>query len=106
LPVRSVRLEMRERKLCFNAESDAPLTLFYGDPALVAPQYDFARTFSPDAKIQAARVGAEQKNPIFRARPDDRAATERHPELIWIAFLAVVCVLAVIALRSSRHVPR
>lgn len=106
LPVKAVRLEMRERKLCFSAESDAPLTLFYGDPALTAPQYDFARIFSPDRKVLIARVGTEQKNPIFRARPDERAATERHPELVWIVFLAVVCVLAVIALRSSRHVPR
>ena len=106
LPVKAVRLEMRERRLCFNAESDAPLTLFYGDAALAAPQYDFARIFSTEEKVQVARVGPEQKNPIFRERPYDRDATERHPELVWIVFLAVVCVLALIALRSSRHVPR
>jgi len=106
LPIKSVRLEMRERKLCFDAASEAPLTLFYGDPVLTAPQYDYARTFSPTGKIQVARVGDEQKNPVYRPRPDTRAATERHPELVWIVFLAVVCILAVIALRSSRHVPR
>lgn len=105
LPIQSVRLEMRERKLCFDAGSDAPLTLFYGDPTLPTPQYDYARTFSPDGKVQLARVGEEQRNPIYRPRPDTRAATERHPELVWIVFLAVICVLAVIALRSSRHVP-
>jgi hypothetical protein len=32
--------------------------------------------------------------------------TERHPELIWIIFLAVICVLAVVAIRSSRHLSR
>lgn len=106
LPIRSVRLEMRQRKLCFDAPSDSSLTLFYGDNALTAPQYDFARTFSTDEKNQEARVGPEQKNPVYAPRPDTRAATERHPELVWIVFLAVVCVLAIIALRSLRHLPR
>lgn len=106
LPIQEVRLEMRQRQMCFAAASTAPLTLFYGDPALATPQYDFARTFAPGSRMLEARVGPEQKNPIYRARPDERAATERHPELIWIVFLAVVCVLALIALRSSRHVPR
>lgn len=106
LPISSVRLEMRERRLCFNATSNAPLTLFYGDPELNAPQYDYARIFSTNEKTHAARVGTEQKNPVYRPRPDTRAATERHPELVWIVFLAVICILAVIALRSSKHVPR
>jgi hypothetical protein len=106
LPIKSVRLEMRERKLCFDAVSTAPLTLFYGDLTLSAPQYDYARTLSLNGKIQAARVGVEQQNPIYTPRPDTRAATERHPELVWIVFLAVICVLAIIALRSTRHIPR
>ena len=106
LPIESVRLEMRERKLCFDAASTAPLTLFYGDPALAAPQYDYARTLSLNGKILVARVGVEQQNPVYRSRPDTRAATERHPELVWIVFLAAICVLAVIALRSTRHIPR
>ena len=106
LPIKSVRLEMRERKLCFDAASIAPLTLFYGDPTLSAPQYDYARTLSLNSKIQAARVGAEQQNPVYTPRPDTRPATERHPELVWIVFLAAICVLAVIALRSTRHIPR
>jgi len=106
LPIRSVRLEMRERRLCFDAVSVAPLTLFYGDPALSVPQYDYARTLSLGGRIQVARVGVEQQNPVYSARPDTRLATERHPELVWIVFLAVICILAVIALRSTRHIPR
>lgn len=106
LPIQSVRLEMRERKICFDAASTAPLTLFYGDSALQTPQYDYARTLSLGSNILAARVGPEQPNPIYTARPDTRAATERHPELIWVVFLGVICVLAVIALRSTRHIPR
>lgn len=106
LSIQSVRLEMRERKLCFDATSSAPLTLFYGDGALQAPQYDYARTLTLGSNILAARVGFEQPNPIYTPRPDTRAATERHPELIWIVFLGVICVLAIIALRSTRHIPR
>lgn len=106
LPITAVQLEMRQRRLCFEVPSTAPLTLFYGDPTLPAPIYDFARTVSLTNQIPVARVGAEQKNPVYTPRPDNRAFTERHPEVIWVAFLAVVCILAVIAIRSSRHLPR
>ena len=105
LPITAVRLEMRERKLCFDASSIDPVTLFYGDSTLAAPQYDYARTFSANSTVHAAQVGVEQQNPVYRPRPDTRAATERHPELVWVMFLAVICVLAVIALRSTRHLP-
>ncbi len=105
LPIAAVQLEMRQRKLCFNATTTDPLTLFYGDPTLASPEYDFARTVVFTSQVSLARMGAEQKNPIYTARPDTRPATERHPELIWVAFLAVICILGVIAIRSSRHLP-
>ena len=105
LPIDAVRLEMRQRRLCFEAPSSDPLTLFYGDPALSSPVYDFARTVSLTNQVPLARTGPEQRNPVYTPRPDTRAATERHPELIWVAFLAVVCILAIVAFRSSRHLP-
>jgi Protein of unknown function (DUF3999) len=106
LPISAVRLEMRQRRLCFSASSTASLTLFYGDPALLAPEYDFARTVLLTNQTPEARVGPEQRNPVYTERRDTRPATERHPELVWVAFLAVICILAVIAIRSSRHLPR
>jgi hypothetical protein len=106
LPITAVRLEMRERKLCFDASSLDPITLFYGDAALAAPQYDYARTFAASAVVHPAEVGPEQQNPVYTTRPDSRALTERHPELVWIIFLAVICALAVIAIRSTRHLSR
>ncbi|HTH53118.1 MAG TPA: hypothetical protein VL495_04145 [Edaphobacter sp.] len=105
LPITSVRLEMRQRRLCFAAWSTDSLTLFYGDSALSAPVYDFARTVSLSNQIPFARVGPEQKNPVYTSRPDTRALTERHPELVWIAFLAVICILGIVAIRASRHLP-
>jgi hypothetical protein len=106
LPIMEVRLEMRERKLCFDASSVEPVTLFYGDSALLAPQYDYARIFSGSIATHTARMGVEQENPVYSPRPDTRAATERHPGLVWVIFLAVIFVLAVIAIRSTRHLTR
>jgi Protein of unknown function (DUF3999) len=106
LPITAVRLEMRERKLCFDATTTGPLTLYYGDPALTAPQYDYARLFSTAGSMHVAELGSEQKNAAYRPRPDTRPITERHPELLWIALLAAICSLGVVAVHSSKRLPR
>ena len=106
LPITSVRLEMRERKLCFDAPSAEPLTLFYDDSTLTAPKYDYARLFSPATPIQAAQLGPELPNPLYHPRPDTRPLTERHPDLLWIVLLLVVCILGVVALHSSKKLTR
>jgi hypothetical protein len=104
LPITAIRLEMRERKICFDISSAQPLTLYYGDPALAAPQYDYARLFTPSNAMHPAQLGAEQLNPTYHDRPDARPLTDRHPHLLWIALLVVVCVLAIVAIRSSKTV--
>ena len=104
LPVTAVRLEMRQRKLCFAAPAAGAVTLFYGDDGLAPPQYDYARLFSATAPSAVAQLGPEQRNPEYRPRPDTRPLTERYPDLLWIALLAVICLLAVVALRSARRV--
>lgn len=104
LPITDVRLEMRQRKICFDAADDQPLTLYYGDAALTAPQYDYARLFSASGAIHGAQLGREQLNAAYRDRPDARPLTERRPHLLWIILLIVICVLAIIAIRSSRNI--
>lgn len=104
LPVSAVRLEMRQRKLCFNAPTTQAITLFYGDAALAAPQYDYPRFFVAAAHTGAAQLGREQLNPTYRSRPDTRPLTERYPDILWIALLAVICILAIVAMRSSRSI--
>lgn len=104
LPLTAIRLETRQRKLCFDAPTAQPLTLFYGDPTLTAPRYDFARLFSPTPALHTARLGPEQLNPIYHQHPDDRPLTERRPHLLWILLLIVLCLLAVIALRSAKTI--
>jgi hypothetical protein len=104
LPIKAVRLEMRQRKICFDDSSGRPLTLFYGDSALSAPQYDYARLFSASEAMREAQLGPEKLNPDYRARPDSRPLTDRHPHLLWIVLLAVLCILAVVAIRSAKAV--
>ena len=104
LPINAIRLEMRQRKICFDTSTTEPLTLFYGDSALATPQYDYARLFSLSASMHPAQLAPEQANPTFRERPDTRPLTERHPHLLWIALLIVICILAIVAIRSSKTV--
>jgi hypothetical protein len=104
LPITAIRLEMRQRKICFDASGAQALTLFYGDSALTAPQYDYARLFSASDVARTAQLGSEQLNPAYRDRPDSRPLTDRHPHLLWIVLLAVVCILAIVAIRSSKTV--
>jgi hypothetical protein len=102
LALTDVRLEMAERKLCFDAAAGAQYTLFFGDPALSAPRYDYATLFVPEADAAQAVLGAEKENPEYRARPDARPFTERHPALLWVALILVVVVLGMVAVRTAK----
>jgi hypothetical protein len=104
LPIAAIRLEMRQRNLCFDVSGTKPLTLFYGDPALATPQYDYARLFTASNSAGAAQLGPEQLNGTYRERPDSRPLTDRHPHLLWIVLLIVVCILAIVAIRSTKTV--
>jgi hypothetical protein len=107
VPLASATLEMRQRSLCFATATgtQAPAFLFYGDAALAPPVYDFSRLFNPAASSRLALLGPEQRNPAFTPRPaPPRSLTERYPELLWLALLVVIGVLAVVAYRSSKHI--
>jgi hypothetical protein len=98
----SVRLLMLERDLCFDAAPGTTYTLYYGDPALSSPRYDYAALFAPQSDAARSVAGPEQPNPEYTPRPDDRPFTEKHPALLWIALALVIAVLGVIALRSAK----
>jgi hypothetical protein len=95
VPFTAVRLEMRQREICFDGGG---ATLFYGDAGLANPAYHYV----PAAAEEVARLGAEESNAAFVPRRDERSYTERHPELMWVVLLGVVCVLGLVALRSAR----
>jgi hypothetical protein len=104
LPIAAVRLEMRQRRICFDVPNSQPMTLYYGDSTLTAPQYDYAKLFIPSNAKKTSQLGPEQSNPNYRERPDTRPFTERHPHLLWIVLLAVIFLLAIVAIRSSKTV--
>jgi hypothetical protein len=103
IEVTSVRLEMLERRLCFDAAAGADYALYYGDSALAAPQYDYAKLFAavPDAAM--ATLGAEAANAAYQPRPDERPFTEKHPLLLWAALVVAIALLGVVALRSFKQ---
>jgi hypothetical protein len=109
LPIAQVRLEMRQRELCFDAgmARGADVALYYGDPALLGPVYDYERLFVAADKPLVATLGPEQLNPQFTPRPQAPLSfTERHPQVLWIALIAAICALGMVAIRSSRNVGR
>jgi hypothetical protein len=102
--LKSVRLEMLEQTLCFDATPGAKYMLYYGDAALAAPRYDYATLFAQEPGAARATLGPEQENPEYRARPDERPFTEKHPALLWAALVVVIVLLGGIALRSAKQV--
>jgi hypothetical protein len=104
LRLESVQLQMLERKLCFEAGGGSSYMLYYGDPALTAPSYDYAKLFTLQANATQVTVGAEQANLAYQPRPDTRPFTERHAALLWVALGAVIALLGAIALRSVKPV--
>ena len=102
LALASVQLQMLQRTLCYDAESNANYLLAYGDPALSAPRYDYATLFAAQANAAQVAAGPEQPNPAWQPRPDDRPFTERHPAFLWVALAAVIALLGAIAWRSAK----
>jgi len=93
---------MRQRTICFDAAAGASYMLRYGDAALRAPVYDYARLYRPQAQAIAAQLGPELVNADYHPRPDERPFTERHPELMWVALVLVVLTLMGTALHSVK----
>ncbi len=110
LPVVTVRLEMRQRKICFGAPAggaagtDSGLALFYSDSRLAAPEYDYARLFVASRAALVAELGPEGLNANYKAPAAElRPFSERHPEALWIALIAAICALGVVALKAARN---
>ena len=102
LPIASISLETRQRQLCFVARSSDPLTLFYGDPQLDPPQYDFARQFRPDPTVHLALPGREQPNPRFEPRRQADFLHRRHPRSTYLGLILATCFVGLFLLRSKK----
>jgi hypothetical protein len=104
LPVAAVRLEMRERKLCFDAgAAHGGATLFYGDPALPNAGDAYPAAFSVEGKMSTAKLGPEQFNPYYAPRRDDRPLLRRKPQILWVALLLGIGMMGILGFRSWGH---
>ena len=103
IELQSVTLQMIARNICFAAQPGISYKLYYGDAALNPPHYDYAQLFSSEKDAAHPTLGPEEQNPEYQSRPDARPFTEKHPALLWIALVAAILLLGVIALRSSRQ---
>jgi hypothetical protein len=102
LAITAVQLLSVERRVYFDPQQKGALKLYYGDPKLGAPAYDYARFFHADPAAAKAELGPGAHNDAYSGRPDDRPWSERHKAVLWLAMLVAVAVLAVLALRGLR----
>jgi Protein of unknown function (DUF3999) len=89
-----------ERRIYFDPSGRSSLKLYYGDPNLEAPVYDYAKFFQEDPAALLAQLGVGLHNAEYTGRPDERPWSERHKVILWAAMLGAVAVLAVLAFRG------
>jgi len=102
LRITGERVEQYERRIYFDAANGADYKLYYGDVKLEPPVYDFAKLFQKDPAANEAQLAAQEANPEYAGRPDDRPWSDRHPAVLWVAIISAVLMLGGIALRSMR----
>ena len=102
LAIEKVQPQVVERRVFFEPKGATHLRLYYGDDRLDAPAFDYAKFFKDDAAAQAA-LGAAEVNLAFTGRPDDRPWSERHKALLWMAMVAAVAGLSILALRGLKQ---
>jgi hypothetical protein len=100
LRITAVEPQSFQRRLYFEPGGRAALRLYYGDAKLGPPVYDYAKMFHETADAAPASLGTTLPNPAYTARADDRPWSDRHPALLWVAMLAAVVVLALLAIRG------
>ena len=91
-----------ERRVYFDPNGKTSCKLYYGDPKLSAPVYDYTKVFRADPAAAEAALGPGMHNAAYTGRPDDRPWSERHKALLWVAMLLAVVVLAVLAVRGFK----
>ena len=102
LNITSVQPISIERRVYFDAAGRMAVKLYYGDPRLAAPVYDYTKFFQSDPAAAQVELGPGMHNEAYTGRPDERPWSERHKALLWIAMLLAVVVLAVLAVRGFR----
>jgi hypothetical protein len=102
LTLSSVQPLTLERRVYFDPGGKSGLRLYYGDPGLAAPIYDYARFLHVDASAAQAQLGPGMHNAEYTGRRDERPWSERHGGVLWSAMIAAVLILSVMALRGLK----
>jgi hypothetical protein len=103
LPIQRVELQMRERRVCFQAAPGVAYTLRYGDPSLPPPTYAYMNSFVAAASPAIAELGPERLNPHFTARSGMTTPGSPHSETPWLVLIAVIVISGVVALQRMRR---
>jgi hypothetical protein len=106
LKLSGVRPEALERRIYFDPAGRSVVKMYYGDPKLEAPVFDYAKFFQEDPTAAQAQLGPDMHNAEYTGRPDERPWSERHKGLLWVAMLMAVGVLALLALHGLAPKPR
>jgi Protein of unknown function (DUF3999) len=106
-PLKLLKLEplALERRIYFDPSGRSSLKLYYGDPKLEPPVYDYAKFFQEDPAAVQAQLGPGIHNAEYAGRPDERPWSERHKAVLWAAMLVAVAVLATLAFRGLTSKP-
>ena len=99
LKLRTVRLEMRQRQICF-APTAANATLAYGSDSVQPATYDFARTFDASTSARRATLLHEHTNTFFVMPAKAPSRFQRGPAFLALTLLVVLSLLAIIGYRA------
>ncbi len=102
LRILGVQVYSTERRIYFDPRGNSTLRLYYGDPRLAAPTYDYAKLFSEPEDAPRAELGPGTHNAAYTGRPDERPWTEKHPAVLWTAMILAVAGLGGLALRGLK----
>jgi len=102
LPIRNIQPLSVERRFYFDPKGATALKLYYGNPRLGPPSYDYGKFFQQSADAAIAQLAPAEANSQFTGLPDDRPWSERHNGVLWIAMLIAVALLGGLALRGFK----
>jgi hypothetical protein len=107
-PLESIRLTAlaRPRTILVSAGYAPPYRVFYGNPALRAPRYDFAEAPAASLELEGAEPaarGAELLNDLYEPPEDERSFVARHPRALQATLAVTAVVLLVGAFLALRR---
>lgn len=94
----SVSLQMRQRSLCFQPRSEAPLLLVLGNDAARPVRYDYALHYKPVAVPLLGALGPVERNPTYRAAPRAQAFHVSRTQRLVLASAAVIAAVLLLTL--------